>query len=110
MPELQITIPQLEAALREAQSLVGRLRGLLARARSGNRPQPYKPTTRPNGPALKTDTGRLTDAGVAELRRMIDENVRDADIARQLQITPAAVAGRRQAYASERKRNPRRRP
>jgi hypothetical protein len=110
MPELQITVPQLEAALREAQSLVGRLRGLLARARSATRPQQYKPPTKSNGPALKTDTGRLTEAGVAELRRMVDANVRDSDIARQLQITPAAVAGRRQAYASESKRSPRKRP
>jgi|SRR4051812_7258658 hypothetical protein len=110
MPELQITVPQLEAALREAQSLVGRLRGLLARARSGSRPQQYTPTSKRNLGALKTDTGRLTDAGVAELRRMVDANVRDADIARQLEITPAAVAGRRQAYESERKRNPRKRP
>jgi hypothetical protein len=109
MSESQLAVSQLEAALREAQSLTSRLRGLLARARSGSRQQ-YSAPRKPSGGALKTTAGRLTEAGIGELRRMVDAGTRDSEIARALDITPAAVAGRRLAYETERKRNLRKRP
>ncbi len=101
--QAQLAVFQLEAALRDAQSLVGKLRGLLVRARAAATKPTYQPQKRPPGVAYKNATGHLTEAGVAELVRMIEGGMRDSDIARALEITPAAVANRRRLHQAARK-------
>jgi DNA-binding NarL/FixJ family response regulator len=88
------------SALRDVESLKKRLRAVLGG---------YNDSARGRKAArLKKENGRLTDAGVERVRIMIDAGRTDTEIARELEVTPAAVRPHRAKYSSE-KVAPRRR-
>jgi hypothetical protein len=82
----------IEAALRTVNDLKTQLEAILAEDRS--------PAAKANGPFKRSD-GRLTEAGVRELRRLLEEGRTPSDVARTLDMTVPAVLHQRNRYLVE---------
>jgi hypothetical protein len=88
-----MSIHLIEAALADAASMKRKLESLLAEAKAD--------AAGKQRPPIKKSNGRLTEAGVQQLRDMLDAGRPDSEIARTLGITQPAVIHQHQKYDYE---------